>query len=61
MKFNILITAFPFVNEYKKLKNLFKKHNFNIKVIKTSQYLKEKDLIKVVENIAWAFVLQVDL
>ncbi len=51
MKFNILITAFPFVNEYKKLKNLFKKHNFNIKVIKTSQYLKEKDLIKVVENI----------
>ena len=51
MKFNILITAFPFVNEYKKLRKLFKKHNFNIKVIKTSQYLKEKDLIKVVENI----------
>ena len=46
MKFNILITAFPFVNEYKKLKKLFKNDDFNIKIVKTSQSLKEKDLLE---------------
>ncbi len=51
MKFNILITAFPFVNEYKNLKKLFKNDNFNIKVVKTSQSLKEKDLLGLIENI----------
>lgn len=51
MKFNILITAFPFVNEYKRLRKLFINSNFNIKVVKTTQSLKEKDLLKLVENI----------
>ncbi|MBD1162841.1 hypothetical protein IDG48_04715 [Pelagibacterales bacterium SAG-MED12] len=51
MKLNILITAFPFVNEYKKLKKLFENHNFNIKIVKTNQSLKEKDLLRLVKNI----------
>ena len=51
MKFNILITAFPFVNEYKKLKKFFKNDNFNIKIVKTTQSLKEKDLLKLIKNI----------
>lgn len=51
MKFNILITAFPFVNDYKKLRNFFNNHNFNIRVVKTRQSLKEKDLLKLVKNI----------
>ena len=51
MKFNILITAFPFVNEYKKLKKFFKNDNFNIKIVKTAQSLKEKDLLKLIKNI----------
>ena len=51
MKLNILITAFPFVNEYKKLKKFFKYHNFNIKIVKTNQSLKEKELLRLVTNI----------
>lgn len=51
MKFNILITAFPFVNEYKKLKKLFKNDDLNIKIVKTSQSLKEKDLLGIIDNI----------
>ena len=51
MKFNILITAFPFVNEYKKLKKFFKNDNFNIKIIKTPQSLKENKLIRLIKNI----------
>ncbi len=51
MKFNILITAFPFVNEYKKLKKFFENDNFNIKIIKTPQSLKEDELIKLIGNI----------
>ena len=51
MKLNILITAFPFINEYKKLKKLFGRHNFNIKIVKTNQSLKEKELLRLVKDI----------
>jgi D-3-phosphoglycerate dehydrogenase len=51
MKFNILITAQPFVKEYGKLKKLFKKHNFIITIVKTSQYLREKNLLKIIKDV----------
>jgi len=51
MKYNILITAHPFVNEYKKLRKLFKNHDFSIRVVKTTQYLRENDLLKLIKNV----------